>query len=149
MSLWAGINTKRLWSGVVAACATLLAGIAVGQNLTYQQDPGWQPPKTAITRPNPLAGNSEAAGGGRKLFLRECSECHGTEGNGRKRAADLVMPQVQKQSDGALFWKITNGNARHGMPSFSRLPELQRWQLVLFLRQLPVTASAGSPSQKE
>jgi hypothetical protein len=31
-----------------------------------------------------------------------------------------------EQSDGALFWKITNGNPDRGMPSFSKLPELQR-----------------------
>lgn len=36
--------------------------------------------------------------------------------------------------DGALFWKISSGNAHEGMPAFSFLPELQRWQLVLQLR---------------
>jgi len=46
------------------------------------------------------------------------------------------LPLVQQQSDGALFWKITNGNLGRGMPSFSALPEAQRWQLVLFLRRL-------------
>ena len=131
------------------AAAALLAGIAAGQNLTYRQDPDWQPPQVAAARSNPLAQNSVAVGGGRKLFLRECSQCHGQEGSGRKRAADLLLPEVQKQSDGALFWKITNGNARHGMPSFSRLPELQRWQLVLYLRQLPASAASASPAQKE
>jgi hypothetical protein len=54
------------------------------------------------------------------------------------------LPVVQSQSDGALFWKITNGNPDRGMPSFSRLPELQRWQLVLYIRSLrsvPATLS--------
>jgi len=54
----------------------------------------------------------------------------------KKHAADLQLTKVQEQSDGALFWKITNGNPDRGMPSFSRLPELQRWQLVLYLRRL-------------
>jgi len=35
-----------------------------------------------------------------------------------------------------LFWKMTNGNPDRGMPSFSKLPELQRWQIVLYLRTL-------------
>jgi mono/diheme cytochrome c family protein len=131
------------------AASAFLAVIAAGQNLAYRQDPNWQPPQSAVVRSNPLAQNAMAEGGGRKLFLRECSECHGQEGSGRKRAADLLLPEVQKQSDGALFWKITNGNARHGMPSFSRLPELERWQLVLYLRQLPVSASSALPAQKE
>ncbi|HZR28068.1 MAG TPA: c-type cytochrome [Terriglobales bacterium] len=140
---------SQSWKLVLFVAAAWLAAIAAGQNLTYRQDPNWQPPQAAAARSNPLAQNSGAAGGGRKLFLRECSECHGQEGSGRKRAADLLLPQVQKQSDGALFWKITNGNDRHGMPSFSRLPELQRWQLVLYLRQLPVSASTASPAQRE
>ena len=36
--------------------------------------------------------------------------------------------------DGTLFWKVSSGNARQGMPPFSYLPEAQRWQLVLWLR---------------
>jgi len=53
-----------------------------------------------------------------------------------KKAADLQLPVVQDQNDGTLYWKITNGNPDHGMPSFSGIPELQRWQIVLYLRTL-------------
>lgn len=65
-------------------------------------------------------------------------ECHGKDGRGmeKKHSANLQMALVQQQSDGTLFWKITNGNAARGMPSFSKLPELQRWQIVLYLRTL-------------
>ncbi len=94
-----------------------------------------------MLRPNPLANKPEAAAGGRKLFLRNCAECHGSNGAGmeKKHSADLQLPLLQEQSDGAFFWKITNGNAGKGMPSFSKLPELQRWQLVLFIRTLKTT----------
>ncbi|HYU78073.1 MAG TPA: hypothetical protein VEK56_03750 [Vicinamibacterales bacterium] len=37
---------------------------------------------------------------------------------------------MQAQGDGALFWKISSGNTRAGMPSFGFLPEAQRWQVV-------------------
>jgi len=53
-----------------------------------------------------------------------------------KHSADLCLPVVQQQSDGMLFWKITNGNTSRGMPSFSKVPELQRWQIVLYVRTL-------------
>ena len=147
--------SSTLRSKFVIGSKTLLgAGIVLGavvmaQNLSYQQDSTWQPPQAAIARANPLTSNADAVGGGRKLFLRECSECHGQEGSGRKHAADLLLPEVQKQTDGALYWRMTNGNARHGMPSFGRLPELQRWQLVLYLRQLQLSASATSPRPKQ
>jgi mono/diheme cytochrome c family protein len=115
-----------------------LAALSAAQNTGYQQDPGWRAPSEAAARPNPLAKHPEAAAGGEKLFNRNCVECHGDNGAGleKKHAADLQLSMVQQQSDGTLFWKITNGNPDRGMPSFSRLPELQRWQLVLYLRKL-------------
>lgn len=123
--------------------------IAFGQNTTYQQDPSWQAPASAVARANPLARHPEAAAGGQKLFHRNCVECHGEDGSGlvKKHAADLQLPIVQQQGDGALFWKITNGNPDRGMPSFSNLPELQRWQLVLYLRSL--TASKDAPAKQK
>lgn len=139
----------RLRNITLLGTGIALLAVARAQNFSYQQDPTWQPPHGAIARANPLANNNDAVGGGRKLFIRECSECHGQEGSGRKHAADLLQPEVQKQTDGALFWKITNGNARHGMPSFGRLPERQRWQLVLYLRQLQLSASATSPAGRQ
>ncbi len=121
-----------------AACVLAFFGVMLGQNTAYQPDPGWRAPEAAASKPNPLAKRPEAAAGGKKLFLRNCTECHGNDGSGiiKKHAADLQLPVVQEQSDGALFWKITNGNPDRGMPSFSKLPGTQRWQLVLFLRSL-------------
>lgn len=121
----------------------LIAPMVVAQNVNYQQDPTWRVPVEATQKDNPLANQPELAAGGKKLFMRICSECHGRSGEGVKRnAADLQLPIVQKQSDGALFWKITNGNPDRGMPSFSRLPELQRWQIVLHLRTLKPAESS-------
>ena len=131
-----------------AAVGAALLAAMYGQNTAYQPDPGWQAPAEAAARRNPLAHKPEAAAGGEKLFKRNCVECHGEDGTGltKKHAADLQLPVVQQQSDGALFWKITNGNTDRGMPSFSRLPELQRWQLVLYLRTFK---GAAETSPKE
>jgi len=115
----------------------LITPVALAQNLNYRQDPNWRAPAEAAERKNPLADRPELAAGGKKLFTRICVECHGRSGEGVKHnAADLQLPVVQGQGDGTLFWKITNGNPDRGMPSFSRLPELQRWQIVLHLRTL-------------
>ena len=123
-------------------CMTLtlgaLAAASLAQNLAYQQDATWHAPAEAASRPNPLSRRPATAAGGRKLFIRNCVECHGKDGTGieKKHSADLQLPVVQQQSDGALFWKITNGNTGRGMPSFSKVPELQRWQIVLYIRTL-------------
>ena len=110
--------------------------VLLAQNINYQLDAEWRAPKEAAARKNPLADKPELAAGGRKLFKRNCVECHGDSGQGLKKAADLQLPVVQDQGDGTLYWKITNGNPDHGMPSFSGIPELQRWQIVLHLRTL-------------
>jgi hypothetical protein len=61
----------------------------------------------------------------------------------------LQFPVVQQQTDGALFWKITNGNTDRGMPPFNRLPDLHRWQLVLYLRTLkPAAGPQGKDDEK-
>lgn len=127
-----------------AAVFSLAFGLsALCQNPDYQQDSKWHAPADAASRANPLADRPETAAGGQKLFRRNCVECHGADGSGlaKKHAADLQLSSVQQQSDGVLFWKITNGNPDRGMPSFSKLPELQRWQLVLYLRTLKLTDS--------
>jgi mono/diheme cytochrome c family protein len=124
--------------GLASVGAVLVAATLTAQNSAYEQDPNWRAPAEAVARKNPLASKPETAAGGEKLFKRNCVECHGEDGTGlvKKHAADLQLAKVQEQSDGTLFWKITNGNPDRGMPSFSRLPELQRWQLVLYLRTL-------------
>jgi mono/diheme cytochrome c family protein len=138
------------FSRCLLACVAAASLFGFGQNPSYQLDPQWRAPAAASARSNPLADKPDAAAGGKKLFLRHCAECHGNEGAGmvRKHSADLHLAIVQEQSDGTLFWKITNGNAGKGMPSFSKLPELQRWQLVLFVRTLKEAGPAAADPAK-
>jgi len=108
---------------------------------TRPHDSTWVAPAGATAKSNPLATRADAAAGGRKLFAQRCASCHRDDGRGSEKAPDLTQPDVQMQSDGALFWKISSGNTRRGMPTFSFLPEPQRWQLVMHLRELgPIDA---------
>jgi mono/diheme cytochrome c family protein len=47
---------------------------------------------------------------------------------------DWSSPAVQRDTDGELFWKITNG--RGAMPAWKQLPETERWQIVNYIRTL-------------
>ena len=136
------------WAVLLGTVALALAVLA--QNPSYQPDAEWRAPAAAAAKRNPLANKPEAVAGGKKLFLRNCAECHQDDGAGmmKKHSADFQLPAVQEQSDGSLFWKITNGNPDRGMPSFSQLPEMQRWQLVLFLRTLRAPAPENKAEQK-
>jgi mono/diheme cytochrome c family protein len=105
-------------------------------------------PEKARIRQNPLAADETAVAGGRNLFERHCAECHGESGEGGKKGPSLAVPEVQEASPGTVFWVLTNGVVRRGMPVWSKLPEAQRWQLVSYLRTLkkdmpPAAATAA------
>ena len=93
-------------------------------------------PKKAIDRRNPLERDPEAAQGGAKLFELHCAECHGVTAEGGKKGPSLRAPEVQQATPGTLFWLLTNGVVRRGMPVWSKLPEPQRWQLVSYIKSL-------------
>jgi mono/diheme cytochrome c family protein len=112
----------------------LLALVAAPGAQVRERDDGWRAPFDAAAKLNPLASRNETLSGGRKLYRQRCATCHSDDGRGSSKAPDLTQAAVQEQSDGALFWKISTGNTREGMPSFSFLPTLQRWQLVQTVR---------------
>lgn len=103
----------------------------------------WKAPASADTLVNPLAGNKKAAEAGENLFTIYCATCHGNKGKGdgiqaatlNPKPHDLTSKQVQKESDGALFWKITTGNPPMVSWKYT-LTETQRWQVVDYIRQL-------------
>ena len=85
---------------------------------------------------NPLEANDGNRRAGNKLFLRECSACHGREALGKGRVPPLATPMVRKANPGTLFWILRNGSLCHGMPSFAHLPDDERWQIITFLKSL-------------
>ena len=89
------------------------------------------PQRTVVTRPD-----ANAAVAGQKLFDQHCSGCHGHQGAGTRYAPDLHSEDVAAMNDEALFRFLTNGDLRRGMPSWSRLPDERRWQIVAYLRSL-------------
>jgi mono/diheme cytochrome c family protein len=91
-------------------------------------------PSKAINRRNPLEKDTDSVAAGAKLFDLHCAECHGAEAQGGRKAPSLLVPQVQQASPGTLFWILTNGVVRRGMPVWSKLPEPQRWQIVTYIK---------------
>jgi len=93
-------------------------------------------PEKARNRVNPLETDPDAVVAGGLLFADHCAECHGQNAEGGKKAPSLRAPAVQNATPGSIFWLLTNGVVRKGMPVWSRLPEPQRWQLVRYLKSL-------------
>lgn len=106
----------------------------------------WQAPAETANLTNPVKSRSDAANIGREYYMQKCVDCHGKEGKGNgymssqtKRdgqplpPTNLASQMVQANTDGELFWKITNG--RSPMPAHRvRFEDEQRWYIVAYLR---------------
>ena len=106
----------------------------------FQQTP-WKAPASAEAKKNPLTNDAGTIAAGKTVYNKECLSCHGKSGKGDgQSAAQLDIPAgnftttaTQDQSDGALYWKISEG--RKPMPSFKKkLNETQIWQSVVYMR---------------
>lgn len=93
-------------------------------------------PQKARARRNPLERDPDAVAAGRNLFQQHCAECHGDLAEGGKKGPSLRAAEVQNAEPGVIFWILTNGVVRRGMPVWSKLPEPQRWQLVSYIETL-------------
>ncbi len=122
----------------------ILIVIAVAGILSAEPGKGeWLPkvPAKERTRKNPLAGDPDAPLAGSKIFAEHCAACHGEDAEGKtqgkKVRPNLHAERIKQATPGELFWLLTNGSQKNGMPSWSRLPEPQRWQLISYLKSLP------------
>jgi mono/diheme cytochrome c family protein len=97
-----------------------------------------QAPERARSRRNPLEDDPEAVAAGKILFEDHCQECHGSSGKNGKHGPNLRVPEIQNAPPGTLFWVLSGGVVRKGMPVWSKLPEAQRWQLVRYLKSLGI-----------
>lgn len=72
-----------------------------------------------------------------------CWSCHGSTGHGdgpggktlNPAPADFTKSLFQKQSDGAIYWKLSSGKGTMAAYENS-LTEQQRWSIVNYLRKL-------------
>jgi mono/diheme cytochrome c family protein len=102
----------------------------------------WKAPPTAANRANTVLPTPANIAAGQKLFMANCQTCHGESGRGdgpggaalEKKPADLgACIKANNETDGSLFWKISEG--RSPMVSWKgSLSETQRWQLVLYIK---------------
>ena len=127
------ISAALLSIGIVS-CATFV----IAQQSTFRNAPTW-----AAGDKNPYASNSTAAAAGKKLYAKNCAQCHGNNLQGMGPAPALDSASVRNAKAGEVFWFITTGKLSSGMPGWSQLPKQQRWQIVSFL-QSPATQKADA-----
>jgi len=126
-----------------------------GMWATLHAQSGWTAPPEADRLVNPLKNDPQAVEKGREIYMRLCASCHGKTGKGdvpamqslNPKPSDLTSDAVQRQSDGALFWKISEG--RGLMAAYKNmLSEEERWALVTYIRTL-APQKEESPAKEE
>ena len=126
---------------------TILAAALMGSFMCFAFMPDgkkpWNAPAAAASKANPQKGG-ESISNGKALYAKHCQSCHGKTGLGdgtkaselKTEPGDFSKAAFQSQSDGSIFYKISEG--RDDMPSFKKkLPEANDiWDVVNFVRTL-------------
>jgi len=107
---------------------------------------GWQLPPDADEKKSPLTVDDKVLTTGKTIFKNKCSKCHGASGLGDGPDADpdhqehmnLTNPKyADRNSDGVVFYKVSNGRRRPKMPVFKEeLTEQQIWSVVAYVQTL-------------
>jgi mono/diheme cytochrome c family protein len=121
----------------------LLAGL--GTRTARGHDMAWATPTRARKLKNPVKVSPGGLAAAADIFHENCSPCHGEKGDGDGELAQYIKKvkpsnftdamMMSEMTDGELFWKMSEG--RPPMPPWKEeLTEIQRWQLVNYLRAL-------------
>lgn len=134
---------RALQRSLIVAAATALVAVGAGSAVWAQGE--WKAPADAKNMKNPRAdkkNDKKEMAEAKKVVDTNCQSCHGSgKGDGPAAAAlpppkpaDWTSAKVAKETDGELFWKISNG--RGAMPPWKHLPEKDRWDIVNYIRTL-------------
>jgi cytochrome c oxidase cbb3-type subunit 3 len=121
---------KRIFLLIITLCTADLA-------LAAQRGGG------SADSPNPFLGNPEAIEGGRDIYNRTCTACHGADGAGGEMGPPLGAParRYAQGADAQIFDAIKNGIPATPMPPFgNRLADTDIWKLTAYIRGLRGTA---------
>jgi mono/diheme cytochrome c family protein len=131
-----------------------LVGIGIaglGATAEQQKPPaskpsGWQLAPDADTKKSPLTVDEKVLNTGRAVFKEKCTKCHGRTGIGdgpdaepeHREHMDLTSPKrADVNSDGVVFYKVSNGRRGPKMPAFKEeLTEEQIWSVVAYVQTL-------------
>src|SRR6202789_1980666 len=136
-----GLGALVLWEGSSARNDAPRLEAAVAQWLLHYTVPAGV---RAMKNPLDVAANSADVEAGHAVYTQKCEICHAYDGGGQSeigggqypRPPDLRSADVQRMSDGELFYHLKNGIRHTGMPAWT-LPDRKLWQLSAYLRHLP------------
>jgi mono/diheme cytochrome c family protein len=119
----------------------ILSAFVVFSSFRQTKKP-WTVPDKYAKLSNPVKADEASLKEGKAIWVKHCQSCHGKSGMGdgpkaaqlKTEPGDFSKADIQKQADGALFYKVSEG--RDDMPSFKKKLEDEEeiWQAVNYLR---------------
>ena len=103
------------------------------------------PEEFRIMERTPIIPDDESLAQGKDLYRQQCVVCHGKEGRGDGPAAKnmstppanfLNVEHSNIYGPGEKYWIIGHGSGKTGMPGFSQIGLVDRWNLVNFVLDL-------------
>jgi len=97
-------------------------------------------PAAAKALKSPLTAAQAKPELGKANYQAVCAGCHGETGKSAVKTkpvpADLTSHHLHMLKDGEIYWILTNGIGKT-MPGFKeQLSDVERWQVVNYVRQL-------------
>ena len=126
---------------ILLATVVALAGMSVLAQ-TAAKPTEWVAPSRAAKKANPVPVSPASLAKGKTFYTAECASCHGDHGKGdgpkagtlEQKPRNLADPAITGESDGAIFWKLTEGKTP--MPTYSKFTEEERWSVINYMRSL-------------
>ncbi len=155
---WLGVRPESLPSRGNPQFSVPIYGTTVAAFvISSQPTPGALDSLALLANPTPVSDSSLA--NGRRHYQINCAVCHGAAGAGDGPvtryglpAPSLLTDITKNRSDGYMYGIIRNG--RGLMPPYNRVEDMDRWDVVNYLRGLqgrlgaPVsTEPAGQPGE--
>ena len=129
------LTVRGVPQGSVPVGGTAMAGYQVSYT------PGIAQIESLAVIPNPVPVSDSSVANGRKYYQLNCAVCHGDRAQGDGRAVrfgmagiNLTLDLTKNRSDGYIWGMMRNG--RGLMPTYNRIDEHSRWDVVNYLRGL-------------
>lgn len=132
---------KKLITLIFIVSGLFFFNMIIGFKSLVQNEP-WPVPDNYKNMKNPVASDAESLATAKTLWAKHCKSCHGAKGLGdgpkaaqlKTESGNFSKADVQSQTDGALFYKTTEG--RDDMPGYKKkIPDADdRWALVNYMR---------------
>lgn len=124
----------------------ITGALTPGYTFSYRPLPNVVDSMSVLANPkNPAALTAaqldSSLANGQRYFQQNCAVCHGDAGNGLGPATKYGVPAIgiigdatKARTDGYVYGMMRNG--RGSMPSYNRIEEPDRWDVVNYLRGL-------------